>query len=253
MDTALDSSVALVTGSSRGIGAATARELAARGANVVVNYRSSADEATEVVSDIEAAGGDAMAVQADVTDPDAVEGMVEEVEARWGSVDVLVNNANMPFATKPIADLTWDEFSDKLDAELQAAFTCSKAVLPGMVESGGGQLIYISSGLSKSPQTGFAAHGAAKSGLNAFAKYVAHEYGEHGVRANVVAPGLTETEATADRLGNDEVRAGVSRSTPLGRVAQPDDIAKTIVALADGGAQFVTGTYTPVNGGSSME
>ncbi|WP_423746962.1 SDR family oxidoreductase (plasmid) [Haladaptatus sp. SPP-AMP-3] len=248
----LNSSVALVTGSSRGIGAATARELASRGAKVVINYRTSEKEAAEVVADIEASDGDAMAVQADVTDTDAVEQMIAEIEAEWGSVDLLVNNANMPFATKPIVELTWDEFSDKLDAELKAAFTCSKAVLPKMVASDGGQLIYLSSGLSQSPQRGFAAHGTAKAGLNAFAKYVAEEYGKHGVRANVVSPGLVETDATADRL-NEDVRTGVSRATPLGRVAQPDDIAKTVAAIAGEGAQFLTGTYTPVNGGNSME
>ncbi|WP_266083373.1 SDR family NAD(P)-dependent oxidoreductase [Haladaptatus caseinilyticus] len=248
----LDSSIALVTGSSRGIGAATARELALRGAKVVINYRTSEDEAAEVVADIEATGGDAMTVQADVTETDAVEEMVAEIEGEWDSVDLLISNANIPFATKPLRELTWNEFSDKLDAELKAAFTCSKAVLPEMVASDGGQLIYISSGLSQSPQRGFAAYGTAKAGLNAFAKYVAEEYGEHGVRANVISPGLVETDATADQL-NEDVRKGISRTTPLSRVAQPDDIAKTVAAIAGEGAQFLTGTYTPVNGGISME
>lgn len=252
MDRTLDSSVALVTGSSRGIGAATARELASRGATVVVNYRTSAEEADSVVADIEDSGGNAMAIQADVTDVNAVKSMILDIKDRFGDVDVLVNNANIPFATKPLADLSWDEFNDKLTAELKAAFTCSKAVLPGMVESGGGRLIYISSGLSESPQEGFAAHGTAKSGLNAFAKYVAEEYGDDGVRANVVSPGLVETDATADHL-DEEVRTGVARATPLNRVAQPEDVAKTVTAFAGGGTQFVTGTYTPVNGGSGME
>lgn len=252
MDGTLDSSVALITGSSRGIGAATARELASQGAKVVVNYRLSAEEADATVADIEDAGGDAMAVQADVTDVDAVEAMIGTIERTWDSVDVLVNNANIPFATKPLADLTWDEFSDKLHAEVKAAFTCSKAVLPGMVESGGGRLVYISSGLSESPQPGFAAHGTAKAGLNTFAKYVAAEYGEHGIRANVISPGLVETDATADHL-TENVRTGVTQTTPLNRVAQPKDIAKTVAAFAGAGAQFVTGTYTPVNGGSGME
>lgn len=252
MDRPLDSSVALVTGSSRGIGAATARELASRGATVVVNYRTSVEEANSVVADIEDAGSNAMAVQADVTDVDAVKSMLLDIEDRYGGVDVLVNNANIPFATKPIADLAWEEFSNKLTAELKAAFTCSKAVLPGMVESGGGRLIYISSGLSKSPQPKFAAHGTAKSGLNAFAKYVAEEYGDDGIRANVVSPGLVETDATADQLDED-ARTGVAQATPLSRVAQPEDVAKTVAAFAGGSTQFVTGAYTPVNGGSGME
>jgi 3-oxoacyl-[acyl-carrier protein] reductase len=104
----------------------------------------------------------------------------------------------------------------------------------------------------RSPQPEFAAHVTAKAGLNTFAKYVAEEYGEHGIRANVVSPGLVETDATTDRLDED-VRAGVTRTTPLGRVAQPEDIAKSVAAFAGEGTQFVTGTYTAVNGGSGME
>lgn len=251
MSSELESAVALVTGSSRGIGAATARELADRGASVAVNYRTSADEADAVVDDIEDAGGRAAAVRADVTEPEAVERMVADVEERLGSIDVLVNNANVPFVRKPIAELSWDEFASKLDAELEAAFRCSKAVLPGMVDGDGGRIVYVSSGLSKRPSPGFAAHGTAKSGLNAFARYVAQEYGEHGVTANVIAPGLVETDATAERV--PQVRERVSETTPLGRVAQPEDVARAIAAFADEHAQFVTGSYTPVNGGNPME
>ncbi|WP_241767987.1 SDR family NAD(P)-dependent oxidoreductase [Haloferax sp. ATB1] len=247
----LSNRVALVTGSSRGIGAETAKLLADRGAKVVINYRSSEAEAHAVAEEIRDDGGEALVAQADVQDESAVERMVEGVIEQWGRIDVLVNNANMPFATKSFDSMTWDEFSSKLDAELKAAFTVSKAVLPQMVEQEYGRAIYVSSGAGKSPSPGFIAHGTAKSGLDAFAKYIAQEYGPHGITANVVAPGLVETDATAGHI--DDVREQVASQTPLNRVAQPEDVAHAIASLAGEGAQFVTGTYTPVNGGNEME
>ncbi|WP_020221812.1 SDR family NAD(P)-dependent oxidoreductase [Halarchaeum acidiphilum] len=243
--------IALITGSSRGIGAATAERLAERGARVVVNYRSSEDEAESVAAGIRDAGGEALVQRADVTDPDAVESMVTAVEEEWGTIDVLVNNANMPFEYASFAEMDWADFESKLDAELKAAFTVSKAVLPGMAEQGYGRAVYVSSGLGRRPQGGFIAHGTAKGGLDSFVKYLAQEYGADGVAANVVAPGIVETPATEDRI--DDVREHVIDSTPLDRVAQPEDVAGAITALASDDARFVTGTYTPVNGGSVME
>ncbi|MFB6108297.1 MAG: SDR family NAD(P)-dependent oxidoreductase [Haloplanus sp.] len=243
--------VALVTGSSRGIGAETVKLLADRGAKVVVNYRASETEAHAVADEIRDGGGEALVVQADVRDESAVERMVEAVLDQWGRIDVFVNNANMPFATKPLASMTWEEFSSKLDAELKAAFTVSKAVLPRMVDQEYGRVVYVSSGAGERPSPGLVAHGTAKGGLDTFAKYVAQEYGPHGITANVVAPGLVETDATADRI--DEVRERVASETPLDRVAQPEDVAHAIAALVGEDARFVTGTYTPVNGGNEME
>lgn len=243
--------VALVTGSSRGIGAATAERLAADGAKVVINYRTSADEAEAVAERVRDDGGDALVQRADVTDPEAVAGMVAAVEDEWGGIDVLVNNANMPFEHASFAEMSWDDFEAKLDAELKAAFTVSKAVLPGMAERGYGRAVYVSSGLGERPRPGFVAHGTAKGGLDSFVKYLAQEYGEHGVTANVVAPGLVETDATEERV--ERVRGHVTEATPLDRVARPDDVAGAIAALASDDATFVTGTYTPVNGGNVME
>lgn len=252
MPTDLSGRVALVTGSSRGIGAETARELAAAGADVAINYKSSAEAAADVASDIEEMGQESLVVQGDVTVPDEVESMIEEIESSLGTVDVLVNNANLPFAKKPIAEMTWDEMAAKIDAELRAAFTVTKAVVPGMVEQEHGRLVYVSSGLSKTPDSSSVAHGVAKSGLNAFVRYVAEEYGEHGISANTVSPGLVETDATRPIL-DEELRGTVAQTTPLGRVAQPEDVAPVIVAFAGDAARFATGTYTPVNGGQMME
>lgn len=252
MATDLSGQVAMVTGSSRGIGAATARELAAAGADVVINYKSSAEAAEGVAAAVEDQGQESLVVQADVTVPAEVESMVDEVKSSLGTVDVLVNNANLPFAKKPIADITWDEMEAKIDAELRAAFAVTEAVLPGMVEQEHGRLIYVSSARSKTPDTNFVAHGVAKSGLNAFVRYVAEEFGEHGITANTVSPGLVETDSTRPAI-DEELRQTISYTTPLGRIAQPEDVAPTIVAFAGDAARFTTGTYTSVNGGQMME
>lgn len=243
--------VALVTGSSRGIGAATARVLADRGAKVVVNYLSNEDAAASTANAIREDGGDALVVQADVTDETDVERMVETITEEWGPIDVLVNNANMPFATKPFAEMTWPEFEQKLTDELGAAFHVTKRVLPGMVDQEYGRIVYVSSGLGDHPAPGFIAHGSAKGALDTFVKYIAHEYGEAGITANVVAPGIVETEATGDRV--DAMREQYAAQTPLGRVTQPDDVARVIANFVSDDARFVTGTYTPVNGGRDME
>lgn len=250
MDTFSDR-VVLVTGSSRGIGAATARVLADRGAKVVVNYHSNEEAAEETATEVRERGGEALVVQADVREAQDVDRMVDTIHEEWGRIDVLVNNANMPFAKKPIAEMSWAEFSQKVMDELEAAFRVSTTVLPEMVEQSYGRIVYVSSGLGDHPAPGFAAHGTAKAALDSFSRYVAQEYGEHGITANVIAPGLVETDATEDRV--DQVRDAVAEQTPLGRVAQPDDVARAIAAYASDDATFLTGTYTPVNGGNAME
>ena len=243
--------VALVTGSSRGIGAATAKLLADRGARVVVNYHSDEAAAQETASEIRSNDGEALVVQADVREPKDVERMVDTATDEWGLIDILVTNANMPFAKKSIAEISWEEFAQKPTDELAAAFHPTKAVLPGMVEQNYGRLVYVSSGLGEHPAPGFVAHGTAKAALDSFTKYVAQEYGEAGITANVVAPGLVATDATAEKV--DAVGEQVAAETPLGRVATPTDVAHAIVPFLSDDARFLTGTYTPVNGGKSME
>ncbi|MGH3267289.1 MAG: SDR family NAD(P)-dependent oxidoreductase, partial [Trebonia sp.] len=128
----------MITGASRGIGAATARLLAERGFRVVVNHRASAPEAQEVVAGITAAGGDAIAIQADVTAPGDVSAMADEITQRWGGVDVLVHNALIPFVVTSFADLTWEQLGGKVNAELHAAYALTKSVVPGMISRGYG-------------------------------------------------------------------------------------------------------------------
>src|SRR3954452_6342854 len=181
--------VALVTGASSGIGAATAHLLAARGMRVVVNYLRSKPAAEEVVADIEAAGGQAMAVQADVREAAAIESMVEQVQAAWGGIDVLVHNALVPFVIKSFQDMTWEELGGKLDAEMHAAFAVTKAVLPAMTEQCWGRIIYIGTGLSRRPREHMIALGTSKAALEQFARYLAQELGPQGITVNIVAPG----------------------------------------------------------------
>jgi 3-oxoacyl-[acyl-carrier protein] reductase len=141
-----DGRVALITGASRGIGAAVARLLASRGMRVVVNYRSSRDEADGVVASIRSAGGEAMAAQADVCDGSAVHGMVERVRAAMGEVQVLVHNALIPYAVKSFGEISWDELGGKLDQEMRAAFVITKAVVPGMTTRGYRRIVYLGTG-----------------------------------------------------------------------------------------------------------
>jgi 3-oxoacyl-[acyl-carrier protein] reductase len=243
--------VALVTGASSGIGAATARLLAERGMRVVVNYLHSDQAAGQVVADIEAAGGQGMAVRADVRGTAAVHTMVEQVRAAWGGVDVLVHNALTPYAIKPFQDMTWEELGGKLDDEIRAAFTVTKAVLPAMAEQRWGRLIYLGTGLSRQPRAGMIALGTAKAALTQFARYLAQELGPQGITVNVVEPGPV-AETKVSQVLDDEQRNRQIAATPLGRLAVPADVAHVVAFYAGDDNAFMTGTTAAVNGGMSM-
>ena len=196
------------------------------------------------------AGGTAVAYQADVRERGEVEAMVRRVEAELGPIDTLVVNAAIRFPMKPFLQYEWSEFEAKLTGELKAAFYVTKAVAPGMVERAGGCIIGVSSGLSRHPGFGFCAHSTAKSGLDAFMKSLALELGQHGIRVNVVAPGLTRTDATAHQP--EENRQRIARMTPLGRIAEPEDVAGAVLLIASDHARFVSGAYLAPSGGVQM-
>ena len=242
--------VALITGASRGIGAATARIFALHCAAVGVNYFTSEAAAVGLVREIESSGGRALAVRADVRDREQVEAMVERVTVELGAIDTLVLNASITFPMVPFLQYEWDAFEGKLTGELRAAFFPARAVVPGMVERRQGCIVAVSSGLSRQSAQGFCAHSTAKSGLDAFVRSLAVELGPHGIRVNTVSPGLTLTDATKNLP--QEAKDANARSTPLGRNALAEDVAGVILAMASDHVAFVTGAYVPVSGGSLM-
>jgi len=247
-----DGRVALITGASRGIGAAVARLLASRGMRVVVNYRSSRGEADEVVESIRSAGGQAMAAQADVRDAPAVLGMVEQARAAMGEVEVLVHNALIPYAIKSFDEISWDELGGKLDQEMHAAFVVTKAVVSGMTTRRYGRIVYMSTRLSRQPRAGMIALGTSKAAVGSFARYVAEELGPHGITVNVVAPGPV-AETTIDKAALDQKQMRrQAEETALGRLATPDDVARAVAFYAGDDSEFITGTTAPVNGGMAM-
>ena len=246
----LKGKIALVTGASRGIGAATAALLAEKGATVAVNYFASQEAADQVVQSIKAAGGQAAPFKCDVRDKGQVDSMIGAIESSLGPVDILVNNASIGFPIQPFVGFPWDGMAAKLNGEIGAAFYCSQAVADKMIERKWGRIINISSGLARTPGDGFVAHSTAKSGLDAFTRALAQEFGPNGITVNTVAPGLTETDATS--FLPPEAKAGAAAHTPLRRIGQPEDAAGAVLFFASDYSEFITGTWLPVDGGTSM-
>ena len=250
MNLGLKDKVAIITGASRGIGAASAKALAYHGAKVVINYIKSKDKADELLDEIKKAGGKGMVCQADVRNQDAVNDKVESSLNEFGKIDVLVNNANINFPIRPFIELTWDQIEAKILGEMKALYNCSQAVLKDMLVRKSGKLIFVSSSLSRFPGFGFSAHAAAKSAMDGIAKVMAMELGPSGITVNVVGPGLTITDATAGQP--KEVHEQVAAITPLRRLGMPDDIAGVVLFLASSLSDYLNGEYIPVTGGSFM-
>ena len=250
MEIGLQDKVALITGASRGIGAASAKALAQHGATVIINYIKSKDKAEELLDEIKKAGGKGTVFQADVRDHGAVDDMVESTLKEFGKIDVLVNNANINFPILPFVELTWEQIEAKILGEMKSLYNCSQAVLKDMMNRKSGKVIFVSSSLSRFPGYGFSAHAAAKAAMDSIAKVMAMELGPMGITVNVVGPGLTLTDATAGQP--KEVHEQVAEITPLRRLGMPDDIAGVILFLASSLSDYLNGEYIPVTGGSFM-
>jgi 3-oxoacyl-[acyl-carrier protein] reductase len=240
---------AVVTGSSRGIGAGIARELGDPDTQVVVNYRSSADAAAETVAAIEDAGGEAIAVQADVTDPAAVEAMRERVHDAFGAVDVLVTNAGVN-ADKQFANMEPADWDRVIDVNLRGMFLSTQAFYDDLQTADHGRLITISSVVGKQGGFGQANYAAAKSGMLGFTRTLALELAPHGSTANAVAPGYTATDMLDDVP--DHVRKSLRKEIPLDRFATVEDIAPVVGFLASPAADYITGEVIDVTGGVDL-
>jgi 3-oxoacyl-[acyl-carrier protein] reductase len=232
--------VALVTGASRGIGRAIAEELARAGAEVVVGYRSGKDEAEELALQI---GG--RAVQADVSTPEDAKRLVDEA----GDIDVLVNNAGLT-RDGLLARMSDDDWRTVIDTNLSSVFYTCRAVTRPMMKKRGGSIVNISSIVGVHGNWGQTNYAASKAGIIGFTKSIARELGSRGVRANVVAPGYVKTQLT-DVLP-EEATAAMVASTPLGRVAEPHEVAGAVRFLASDAASFITGEVLLVDGGLGM-
>jgi len=236
----LEGKTALVTGGSRGIGAAIARELARAGASVVVGYRSGVDEAEAIASEV---GG--RAVQADVSNVDDAKRLVEEA----GDLDVLVNNAGIT-RDGVLARMTDDDWRSVLETNLSSVFYTCRAVSRGMMKRRGGSIVNLSSIVGLHGNWGQSNYAASKGGIVAFTKSLAQELGSRGVRANVVAPGYVNTQLT-DAIP-EEAQQRMLGLTPLGRFGEPEDVARAVRFLCSDDASFITGEILVVGGGLGM-
>lgn len=240
---------ALVTGASRGIGAATALRLAARGYSVAVNYARSAGEADAVVSKIVGNRGSALAVQADVSKEGEVDSMFETVRSHLGPVTVLVNNVGMT-RDALLLRMSKDDFDEVMATNLTSAFFCTKTALKDMLRSRWGRVISVASVAGITGNAGQANYAASKAALIAFTKSVAKEVGSRGITANTVAPGFVETVMTDDLGGS--VRDAASHAITLGRFGKPDEVAAMIEFLASDESSYITGQVMSVDGGIAL-
>jgi 3-oxoacyl-[acyl-carrier protein] reductase len=242
----LTGSVALVTGGSRGIGAAISLELAAAGATVAVNYARNADAAAAVCGEIVDAGGTAHAIAGDVATPDGARALVEQVEADVGPIDALVCNAGIT-RDNLIMKLGVDDWRAVIDTNLGGAFFCCQAVSRPMLKRRRGAIVTLSSIVGVHGNPGQTNYAASKAGLIGLTKSLAKELGARGIRVNAIAPGYIATELT-DALP-EPAREAILAGTPLGRLGEPADVARAVRFLVSDDAAFITGDVLAVDGG----
>lgn len=249
--------VVLVTGASRGIGAAIALAFAAEGASVVVNYLSNDNAAADVVARCKAAGGDAWAAKADVCSAQAVQTMVAQTLREAGRIDVLVNNALRPYSFDPqqrirFAELEWRDYQAQFDGAVGAAWNLCKAITPHFQQRAVGSIINIVTDLVERPVVPYHDYTTAKSALVGFSRNLAAELGPFGIRVNCVAPGLVYPTQGSSAT-REEFRESIVAATPLRRIARPEDVAGPVLFLASEWSRFMTGQVLFVDGGLVMK
>ena len=247
----LQGKVVLVTGASRGIGAAAAMRLAQAGASVVVNYHQNRDAAQRVLNEIERSSGRGMIVQADVTRKDQVASMVRAAQEKFSAIDVLVNNAYYPFEVGQLHELSWESVHRAVDHELAALHHCVQACVPAMTEKKSGKIIVVSTRLAQQPLPTMGAYAAAKSALESMANTLAIELGPLGINVNVVTPAFTLTDASM--IMPEAFRERVRQTRPLKKHLYPEDVAGAIAFLAGNEAAMLTGSHILITGGSHLQ
>lgn len=245
----LQGQTAIVTGASRGIGKATALELARNGANVIINYAGNQARAEEVVAAAKELGVDALAIQANVADSEQVTNMVKEAIAAFGRVDILVNNAGIT-RDNLIMRMKEEEWDDVIDTNLKGVFNCAKAVTRQMMKQRYGRIINVASVVGVLGNAGQANYVAAKAGVIGLTKTLARELSNRNIHVNAVAPGFIETDMT-DELG-EETKAQLLGQIPLATLGRPEHIANVVRFLASPDADYMTGQTLHVDGGMVM-
>ncbi len=245
------SKVALVTGGSRGIGAAIARALAAAGYAVAFSYRDRKDSATALAGDLRRSGHEVQAFQCDVAHAAQSDALVADTLREFGRIDALVNNAGVHVPNVRFADLKDDDWARVIDVNLSAPFRLARAVLPIMRKQGIGHIINLSSNVTNRMPAGYGVYAVSKAGLEAFTRILSKEEGPHGIRVNGVGPGPIRTamlRESFDAMG-DERASAFLKSLALGRMGEPEEIASVVAFLLSDAASYMTGQIIYVNGG----
>ena len=249
LDLGLDGKVVLITGSSRGLGAMMAKMFAARGARVVVNYRADRAAADKVVADIKRFDGESMVVAADVSDPGQVIHMQKAVEAEWGGVDILVNNAIQTYDAANFLELEWPDVQSAVDVVVRGAFNCCKAVIPHMLREGGGKIVNIGTLATDNPVANTLKYVMTKSALVGLTRSLAVDYAENQIQVNMVCPSLVETDLVAHIPQGFKQK--IANDTPMKRNATATDVAQSVLFLASNMCGFMTGQKLMVTGGQA--
>jgi 3-oxoacyl-[acyl-carrier protein] reductase len=258
MQQSLEGKVVLVTGSSRGIGAAIAEAFAQQGSTIIINYLKNVGRANEqVVTLMERYGIEALAIQADVTNEGSVQQMVHQIHKEFGTLDVVVNNALHGYTFDPdkrkmFWELEWDDYQHQLDGSLKGTFNICKYAVPIMKANGFGRIVNMVSDLIYRPVVPYHDYNTAKGAVLTFSQNLAADLGAFGITVNCVAPGLVYP-TDASRSTREEIKEAITAQTPLRRIARPEDITGSVLFFASGWSNFITGQCLVVDGGLVMK